>query len=225
MIRRPHKTRARVPAAANGLRQPTGLRGRSAWKTDVTPEPISEVTLFTSFASRMFTAGLVSLGLVLGSQLAVQPPASAAPPVAAPAVVRPAQTVSARPVFRLSPAQLRAARQSARLAAVVRYAKAQRGKPYRYGMSGPRSFDCSGLTLASYRRAGLRLPHSSHAQARRGTRIPKSHRRAGDLLYWPQGHVAIAVGHGKMIDAGSRRTGVSERGIWGSPRTYRVVYG
>lgn len=78
--------------------------------------------------------------------------------------------------------------------------------------------------MAAAKRGNVHLPHSSRAQARRGVRIPKSHRRPGDLLVW-NGHVAIAIGHGKMIDAGSRRTGVSERRIYGNPQTRRIVNG
>jgi cell wall-associated NlpC family hydrolase len=48
------------------------------------------------------------------------------------------------------------------LAAVaVRFALAQLGKPYQWGVDGPRSFDCSGLVQTSYRAAGINLPRVS----------------------------------------------------------------
>ena len=43
----------------------------------------------------------------------------------------------------------------------------QIGDPYRYGAEGPRSFDCSGLVTYSYQKAGIKLPRTSSAQARR----------------------------------------------------------
>src|SRR6266511_179599 len=50
------------------------------------------------------------------------------------------------------------------VAAVVRYAEAQVGKPYVWGADGPGSFDCSGLTMMAWRQAGISLPHSAAAQ-------------------------------------------------------------
>ncbi len=54
----------------------------------------------------------------------------------------------------------------------LRVAIAQVGDPYRYGAAGPNAFDCSGLTMFAYGKAGLRLPRSSDAQAR--VRAPHS---------------------------------------------------
>ena len=49
----------------------------------------------------------------------------------------------------------------------------QIGAAYAYGASGPRAFDCSGLTAWAMRRAGVSLPHSSFAQAGAGTRVAR----------------------------------------------------
>jgi peptidoglycan DL-endopeptidase CwlO len=43
---------------------------------------------------------------------------------------------------------------SGSVAAVVRYAQAQVGKPYVWGADGPDFFDCSGLTMMAWRQAG-----------------------------------------------------------------------
>src|SRR5258708_5909516 len=55
-------------------------------------------------------------------------------------------------------------------ALAVRMALTELGKPYRYGAAGPRSFDCSGLTLFAYRAAGISLPHYAAAQYQSGRR-------------------------------------------------------
>ncbi len=83
----------------------------------------------------------------------------------------------------------------------VKVAIAQVGDPYRYGASGPRSFDCSGLTRFAYQRAGLRLPRSSAAQARFVRHIRKNNARRGDLMFFSNGggvyHVGIYLGRAR----------------------------
>ena len=63
----------------------------------------------------------------------------------------------------------------------------QIGDPYRYGASGPNSFDCSGLMKYSYKQAGLKLPRTASAQSKRAHRIPKSKLRRGDLMFFTDG--------------------------------------
>jgi cell wall-associated NlpC family hydrolase len=83
----------------------------------------------------------------------------------------------------------------------------QIGHPYRYGAAGPRAFDCSGLMQYSFRKAGLRIPRTSSAQARRAHRIPKSKLRRGDLMFFTDGggvyHAAMFLrrthGHVLMV--------------------------
>ncbi len=83
-------------------------------------------------------------------------------------------------------------------------ARAQKGDPYVYGAAGPSSFDCSGLTMYSYARAGLYLPRSSDAQYRYVRHIAKKNLRRGDLMFFHSGgsvyHVAIFLGrHGGHV--------------------------
>ncbi len=102
---------------------------------------------------------------------------------------------------------------SSRMGAVVAYARAQIGKRYARGGEGPHSFDCSGFTKRAYAQAGIRLPHSSSAQAARARTISRSQARPGDLVVGP-GHVGVYMGGGMMIDAGNRRTGVVYRRLY-----------
>jgi cell wall-associated NlpC family hydrolase len=102
---------------------------------------------------------------------------------------------------------------STRMGAVLAYARSQVGKNYVRGAEGPNSLDCSGFTKRAYARAGLSLPHSSGAQARRARTISQSRARAGDLVVGP-GHVGIYMGNGMMIDAGNHRIGVVYRPLY-----------
>ncbi|HEV3012747.1 MAG TPA: NlpC/P60 family protein, partial [Actinomycetota bacterium] len=88
-------------------------------------------------------------------------------------------------------------------AAAVAYARAQVGKPYCYGGSGPGCFDCSGLTMMAWRQAGVSLPHSSAAQYNVGRRISAGELQPGDLIFYysPISHVSIYIGGGQRISA------------------------
>ena len=88
-------------------------------------------------------------------------------------------------------------------AAVVAYARAQVGKPYCYGGSGPGCFDCSGLTMMAWAQAGVSLPHSSASQYNVGRRISASELQPGDLIFYysPISHVSVYIGGGQRISA------------------------
>jgi cell wall-associated NlpC family hydrolase len=88
-------------------------------------------------------------------------------------------------------------------AAVVAYARAQVGKPYCYGGSGPGCFDCSGLTMMAWRQAGVSLPHSSASQYSVGRRISAGELQPGDLIFYysPISHVSVYIGGGQRISA------------------------
>ena len=82
------------------------------------------------------------------------------------------------------------------------------GKPYRYGGSTPRGFDCSGLVNYSYARAGLRVARSTDALRAQATLIHASALRRGDLVFFDQegkkfSHVGIYLGDGRFVHAPS----------------------
>jgi peptidoglycan DL-endopeptidase CwlO len=92
---------------------------------------------------------------------------------------------------------------SGNVAAVIRYAYAQLGKPYRWGATGPDAFDCSGLTMMAWAQMGVSLPHSSRAQIGIGRQVTRSELQPGDLIfrYSPISHVSLYVGNGQQISA------------------------
>ncbi|HEY0535476.1 MAG TPA: NlpC/P60 family protein [Actinoplanes sp.] len=104
--------------------------------------------------------------------------------------------------------------------AVIAYARSQVGRSYVTGGEGGGGFDCSGLTRRAYAQAGIRLPHSSRAQAARAHTVSRRVARAGDLVVG-SGHVGIYMGHGMMIDAGNHRTGVVYRKLYSGLRVER----
>ncbi|MEV4638405.1 NlpC/P60 family protein [Actinoplanes sp. NPDC049548] len=101
----------------------------------------------------------------------------------------------------------------------VAFAFAQLGKPYRWGADGPGSYDCSGLTLAAWRRAGVGLPHNAARQYASTAHIGRGQLRPGDLVffYGPISHVGIYIGGGKMIHAPEFGENVRVSGIDSQP--------
>jgi cell wall-associated NlpC family hydrolase len=97
-------------------------------------------------------------------------------------------------------------------ARALRIAASKKGSPYQYGAQGPHRFDCSGLTLYSFKHAGRMLPRSAAAQYHRTRRVRASARRSGDLVFFHSRRGVYHVG----IYAGSGR-------IWHAPKTGAVV--
>ncbi len=84
----------------------------------------------------------------------------------------------------------------------VAFAYAQLGKPYQWGATGPSSYDCSGLVMAAWAYAGVTIPRDTYEQWAGLPHIPVSQMQPGDLIiYNGEGHVAIYVGDGYIIDA------------------------
>jgi peptidoglycan DL-endopeptidase CwlO len=84
----------------------------------------------------------------------------------------------------------------------VAFAYAQLGKPYVWGATGPDSYDCSGLVQAAWASAGVSIPRVTYDQWAALPHISSSSLQPGDLLFYEgEGHVAMYVGGGYMIDA------------------------
>jgi cell wall-associated NlpC family hydrolase len=91
----------------------------------------------------------------------------------------------------------------ARAAIAVAFAKAQLGKPYVWGAAGPNAYDCSGLTMAAWGKAGVKMEHGSRAQYADFPKVSRSQLQPGDLVlyYGDMHHVGIYVGNGTIIHA------------------------
>ncbi|PDP89596.1 hypothetical protein CQJ94_00030 [Glycomyces fuscus] len=87
--------------------------------------------------------------------------------------------------------------------AVLDFARAQIGKPYVWGGTGPDGYDCSGLVQAAWAQAGVSLPRTTYDQVNAGTRISRDEVQPGDLLFFysesAPSHVGIYSGNGNMI--------------------------
>lgn len=89
-------------------------------------------------------------------------------------------------------------------AKIVKAVQSKIGCNYVWGATGPNTFDCSGLTQYCYKQAGISIPRTSGAQKSGAIKkVSVSQARVGDVL-WKQGHVAIYIGNGQLIEAPGR---------------------
>jgi cell wall-associated NlpC family hydrolase len=100
----------------------------------------------------------------------------------------------------------------------VNAAKAQQGKPYQYAAAGPDRFDCSGLTMFAWAKAGVSMSHFAASQYTEFPHVPISQLAPGDLVFYgsPIHHVGMYVGNGLMINAPHTGAFVSYASIYRS---------
>lgn len=83
----------------------------------------------------------------------------------------------------------------------VRAALSRLGRPYVWGATGPDRFDCSGLTQWAYHQAGVPLSRTTYTQIYEGIPVPRGQIRPGDLVFPSTGHVQLAIGGNRVIEA------------------------
>lgn len=109
------------------------------------------------------------------------------------------------------------------------------GTPYSWGggtSSGPsygiqqganiHGFDCSGLALYAWNKAGVRLDHWTGTQWTSGPHVPVGRLRPGDLVFFARNtsdpdtihHVGIYIGRGRMVEAPYTGSSVRVSSIW-----------
>jgi len=92
---------------------------------------------------------------------------------------------------------------------IVDIAKSKMGSPYRYGKSGPDSFDCSGFVYYVFKKAKREVPRTSLQQSLVGEKLKREELKIGDIVVFDtanRGHVnhsGIYIGDGKFIHATS----------------------
>ncbi|WP_329545935.1 NlpC/P60 family protein [Streptomyces sp. NBC_01356] len=101
-------------------------------------------------------------------------------------------------------------------AKALAFARAQVGKPYVWGATGPGSYDCSGLTQAAWKAAGVTLPRVTYDQVNAGTTVALSDAQPGDLVFFYDdvSHVGLYIGNGMMIHAPKPGAYVREESIY-----------
>lgn len=91
----------------------------------------------------------------------------------------------------------------------VTFALAQLGKPYVWGATGPKAYDCSGLTSTAWRAAGVTIGRTTYEQVHDGTATILDRLAPGDLIFTPgsdgttaaPGHVGMYIGARRVVEA------------------------
>lgn len=133
-------------------------------------------------------------------------------------------TALALSMFTAAPADAQRSQREHKIHNAVQVAVNQKGDPYTYGYAGPNRFDCSGLTMFSYGRAGLSIPRTTSGQYAAMRHISHSQMRRGDLMFFHSGgniyHAAIFLGHHSrqtwLLHASRTGTPVKRDPLWTS---------
>ncbi|MGV5037562.1 C40 family peptidase [Streptomyces sp. NRAIS4] len=114
-----------------------------------------------------------------------------------------------------------------RAAKAIAFARAQIGKPCVWGATGPDSYDCSSLTQAAWKAAGVTLPRAAHQQALAGAPVTLAGLAPGDLVLFfdDDRHVGLHVGGGMMVHAPGPGSSIREESIYGAGESaiHRIV--
>jgi cell wall-associated NlpC family hydrolase len=150
------------------------------------------------------TAGSFLLGAaVMGAAVPATGTATAAPATttATATAGTTTTTTTAAPVT-IYTQQVASKRKRVDVKKMLRTAASLKGRPYRYGATGPRAFDCSGYTLYVLKKQGIKLPRTAAQQYRKTKRVSARTAKVGDLVFFFTSgrvtHVGILAGKMKM---------------------------
>lgn len=105
---------------------------------------------------------------------------------------------------------------------ILKYAATHLGKPYRWGATGTKAFDCSGFTSHVFKNFDITLNRTSRQQFLQGEKISRENIKPGDLMFFAGrnggktvSHVGLAVdvdpeGKVKFIHSASKQGVVYE---------------
>ena len=146
---------------------------------------------------RAAVAGVTTSLLLTGAAVTTAQTASAAPAQgAAPAAATVAVTAK-------KPAKKAVKRAILNRKKVLAAAARLKGRPYRYGASGPKAFDCSGYTQYVMKTQKRKIPRTSRSQYAKAKKVSRGSARPGDLVFYRSGsgrvyHVGIYAGKGRL---------------------------
>ena len=105
---------------------------------------------------------------------------------------------------------------SERVARMFAWAATQKGKPYIWGGTGPKGYDCSGFVGAMFRRADIRLPRTAESMRlwahRNAFRVEPGHERPGDLVFTNTWRGPNKAGHVMVVFNPANHTSWEARG-------------
>jgi uncharacterized protein YijF (DUF1287 family) len=134
--------------------------------------------------------------------------------------------------FAVTPATPVQANDDAR-AVVVKFARAQIGKPYKYATTGPATYDCTGLVIRTFKATGLGDLIGNKYRSARGTYtwfanqgLVTNNPKPGDLVAWgnPASHIGIYTGvkDGHPMTVSALTTGVKEHRVHSVTTKFRA---
>lgn len=92
---------------------------------------------------------------------------------------------------------------------LVNYALQFVGNPYAWGGNSlTNGIDCSGFVKQVYAHFGITTPRYSQSFKTSGQPCSFNNMKVGDVVVYP-GHVAIYMGNGKIVEAQSKKTGIT----------------
>jgi cell wall-associated NlpC family hydrolase len=202
-----------TPAPSTGTFTTPGTPAPSTG-TFTTPGTPAPVTLIPGPAT---DTGIPAIPRAPAMPQATAVPAMAPAPVVATADPSPAgPAVAQAPAVSTGIGETAASAYERKAAKALAFARAQIGRPCVWGATGPDSYDCSSLTQAAWRVAGVALPRAAYEQAGSGSAIQLAELQRGDLIFFyaDVSHVGLYAGNGVMVHAPSPGASIREESIF-----------